>query len=94
LDSDKYIESLSPTLVNSTVDTLNATILKRPKTFDDCISWAREIFEERYSYAHKQLLYNFPKDYVDQQGVPFWSGAKRPPTVRLDCPYLAWFFFL
>jgi ubiquitin-activating enzyme E1 len=27
----------------------------------------------------KQLLYNYPLDFVDSNGTPFWSGAKRPP---------------
>ncbi len=27
-----------------------------------------------------QLLHNFPVDFVDSNGVKFWSGPKRPPT--------------
>jgi ubiquitin-activating enzyme E1 len=80
LDSDTFLEKLSPTMVSSTYDTLHATLVKRPKTFDECIVWARGVFEDRFSHAFKQLLYNFPREYVDQQGVPFWSGAKRAPT--------------
>jgi len=37
-------------------------------------------FETHYNHKIRQLLYNFPADFVDQHGVPFWSGAKRPPT--------------
>ncbi|QPG74729.1 E1 ubiquitin-activating protein [Brettanomyces nanus] len=53
---------------------------ERPYTFDDCIRWSREQFEQKYSYDIKQLLYNFPKDAVNSKGEPFWSPPKRAPT--------------
>jgi len=62
-----------------TLETLDRCLVHREKTFDDCIKFARLDFERRYSYAPQQLLFNFPLDYVDSNGTPFWSGAKRPP---------------
>jgi len=85
LKKDNYIESLAPTLRLSTLEVLEDCLLKPQKTFDECIVWAREEFERRYDYAPRQLLYNFPLDHVDSNGVHFWSGAKRPPTpLRFD----------
>jgi len=58
-----------------------------PKNFTDCLSWARQKFEELFVNKIKQLLHNFPLDKeVAVQGgngrtVPFWSGAKKPPKV-------------
>ncbi|VEU22345.1 DEKNAAC103477 [Brettanomyces naardenensis] len=53
---------------------------ERPYTFDDCIRWARNQFEQKYSNDIKQLLYNFPKDAVNSKGEPFWAPPKRAPT--------------
>lgn len=80
LNKPNYIESLAPTLKLSTLEVLEDCLLHRQETFDDCIVWARQEFQRRYDYAPRQLLYNFPLDHVDSNGVHFWSGAKRPPT--------------
>jgi ubiquitin-activating enzyme E1 len=58
----------------------------RPRSYHDCIHWARAKFEDNYSNKVKQLLHNFPHDKeVAVEGgngrtIPFWSGAKKPPT--------------
>ena len=36
----------------------------RPSSFDDCIKWARELFQEHFHNTLAQLLYNFPSDHV------------------------------
>ncbi|TQV91455.1 ubiquitin-activating enzyme E1 1 [Cordyceps javanica] len=51
----------------------------RPRTFEDCIAWARNLFEVEFANKIQQLLYNFPKDSTTSSGMPFWSGAKRAP---------------
>lgn len=56
------------------------TLVKdRPQSFEDCIKWARNHFQENYYNSIAQLLYNFPPDQLTSSGVPFWSGAKRCP---------------
>lgn len=80
LTKPEYLESVAPTLKMSTLETLERSLVKRETTWDACIAWARIEFEKRYRYAPQQLMYNFPADYVDSNGTPFWSGAKRPPT--------------
>jgi len=52
-------------------------------TFQDCVQWAREEFEDMFVNRQKQLLFNFPLDHVDRNGVKFWSGPKRAPTPAL-----------
>ena len=43
------------------------------------------LFAQNFTNSIKQLLYIFPKDYVDKDGHPFWSGPKRSPDpVELD----------
>lgn len=54
-------------------------VTDKPLSFEDCIIWARMLFERQYNNAIQQLLYNFPKDSVSSTGTPFWSGPKRAP---------------
>jgi ubiquitin-activating enzyme E1 len=53
----------------------------RPKTFTDCIKWARNLFEQQFYNTIAQLLYNFPREHVTSKGERFWSGNKRCPHV-------------
>ncbi|KAL6886278.1 hypothetical protein HDV57DRAFT_490091 [Trichoderma longibrachiatum] len=63
-----------------TLETIrNYLTTERPRTFEDCIAWARQLFETEFSNKVQQLLYNFPKDSVTSGGTPFWSGPKRAP---------------
>ncbi|KAH8300140.1 hypothetical protein KR044_010469, partial [Drosophila immigrans] len=51
----------------------------KPKSFADCVEWARLYWEDQYANQIKQLLFNFPPDQVTSSGAPFWSGPKRCP---------------
>lgn len=53
---------------------------ERPKTFADCVTWARLQLETNYNHKIQQLLHNFPLDQVTAAGTLFWSGPKRAPT--------------
>jgi len=52
----------------------------RPKCIQDCVISARHAFETQFGNKIKQLLHSFPLNRVSENGVPFWSGAKKPPT--------------
>ncbi|CAK7218475.1 E1 ubiquitin-activating protein [Sporothrix curviconia] len=68
---------------------------ERALTFEDCVSWARMLFEKQYNNAIQQLLYNFPKDSTTSSGSPFWSGPKRAPDpVKFDAKNPTHFSFL
>ncbi|KAI0593629.1 hypothetical protein F4775DRAFT_577220 [Biscogniauxia sp. FL1348] len=54
-------------------------VTDKPLSFEDCIFWARMLFEKQHNNAIQQLLYNFPKDSTSSSGTPFWSGPKRAP---------------
>lgn len=63
-----------------TIDTLKKSLTTdRPRSFEDCIAWARMQFETEFANKVQQLLYNFPKDSLTSTGTPFWSGPKRAP---------------
>jgi ubiquitin-activating enzyme E1 len=69
-----------------TLETIrNFLTTERPRTFEDCIAWARNLFEVEFANKIQQLLYNFPKDSVTSGGTPFWSGPKRAPDpIKFD----------
>jgi ubiquitin-activating enzyme E1 len=52
---------------------------KRPIVFKDCVKWARQEFDDKFTNTIKQLLHNFPSSQVTQSGAAFWSGTKRCP---------------
>uniref|UniRef100_A0A0N4ZA27 E1 ubiquitin-activating enzyme n=1 Tax=Parastrongyloides trichosuri TaxID=131310 RepID=A0A0N4ZA27_PARTI len=56
-----------------------ALIDDKPETVNDCIKWARLLFQEFYHNSILQLLHNFPPDHLTNEGVRFWSGTKRCP---------------
>jgi len=58
----------------------------RPKSFDDCITFARRKFEDYCVNKTTQLLHNFPLDHkIDDKGTLFWTSPKRPPKhIKFD----------
>ncbi|KAL1140470.1 hypothetical protein AAG570_000402 [Ranatra chinensis] len=56
-----------------------ALVEERPKTFDDCVRWARNTWQELFYNQIRQLLAHFPPDEEVPEGQPFWSGPKRCP---------------
>lgn len=63
-----------------TLETLrDYLVTDKPRSFEDCIAWARFQFESQFNNAIQQLLYNFPKDSQTSSKQPFWSGPKRAP---------------
>eukprot|EP00978_Attheya_sp_CCMP212_P008578 scaffold20176_cov62-Attheya_sp.AAC.2 len=74
---------------NTKVDTVRSIrrtlVDERPKSFEDCIVWARLKFEDMFNSQIRQLLHNFPEDQVTSSGTKFWSGSKRcPKAVDFD----------
>lgn len=57
----------------------------KPNDFNDCIRWARCLFEDNFHNTIAQLLHNFPPNQMTTSGAPFWSGPKRcPAPVKFD----------
>ncbi|KAJ8047744.1 Ubiquitin-like modifier-activating enzyme 1 [Holothuria leucospilota] len=83
MNDPKFMErtlKLSGVLPMETLDGIKRTLIDEfPKSFEDCVRWARLHWEEQFSNQIKQLLYNFPPDQVTSSGAPFWSGPKRCP---------------
>jgi ubiquitin-activating enzyme E1 len=54
-------------------------VVERPKSYKDCLLWARNHWQDHYHNTIRQLLFNFPPDQLTSSGIPFWSGPKRCP---------------
>ena len=73
---------------NSTSSSVVATLqrishflkMKKTANFESCVKLAKEQFNEYYDFAIRNLLSIFPKDHLDKDGQPFWSGPKRAPS--------------
>ncbi|XP_015195731.1 ubiquitin-like modifier-activating enzyme 1 [Lepisosteus oculatus] len=50
-----------------------------PRSWEDCVAWARNHWQCQYSNNIRQLLHNFPPEQLTSSGAPFWSGPKRCP---------------
>uniref|UniRef100_A0A914GWQ5 E1 ubiquitin-activating enzyme n=1 Tax=Globodera rostochiensis TaxID=31243 RepID=A0A914GWQ5_GLORO len=62
------------------LDILNRALVKEyPKSADECVTWARELFDILYRNDISQMLHTFPSDMLTAQGDKFWSGTKRCP---------------
>ena len=75
---DLYLEKML--LAASKSATFRLLIQDKPISFEDCLVWGRNKFQELFHNNISQLLFNFPLDAVSSSGAPFWSGPKRPPT--------------
>nr|XP_033782239.1 ubiquitin-like modifier-activating enzyme 7 isoform X2 [Geotrypetes seraphini]XP_033782240.1 ubiquitin-like modifier-activating enzyme 7 isoform X2 [Geotrypetes seraphini]XP_033782241.1 ubiquitin-like modifier-activating enzyme 7 isoform X2 [Geotrypetes seraphini] len=54
-------------------------VTERPNSWKDCITWARNHWQELFHNNIQQLLHIFPPDQTTSSGVPFWYGDKRCP---------------
>eukprot|EP00591_Stephanopyxis_turris_P011178 CAMPEP_0195523218 /NCGR_PEP_ID=MMETSP0794_2-20130614/22128_1 /TAXON_ID=515487 /ORGANISM="Stephanopyxis turris, Strain CCMP 815" /LENGTH=1053 /DNA_ID=CAMNT_0040653151 /DNA_START=1 /DNA_END=3162 /DNA_ORIENTATION=+ len=86
---EEYREALAKQ-ANTKLETLK-TIKKmlnedRPLSFEDCIVWARLLFNDMFHNQIQQLLFNFPQDQITSTGTKFWSGSKRCPKPLIFNP--------
>ena len=84
-DSAQFFDRLSQMNHGQQVELLTkvkaALVDERPRTAEDCIKWARELFQDNYHNGIAQMLHSFPPDQLTDMGVKFWSGTKRCPHV-------------
>ncbi len=48
-------------------------------SFERCIDLAVQRYTDNFDHNIRQLIHNFPEDYVNKDGSKFWSGSKRVP---------------
>jgi len=90
-DVNSYLDGNDITNANlnqkiETIRSIRRTLAdERPSDFEDCVKWARLLFEQLFDNQIRQLLFNFPEDQVTSTGSQFWSGSKRcPKAITFD----------
>jgi ubiquitin-activating enzyme E1 len=82
-DRNAYIERVMKLQGSQPLEELQqlyrTIVIERPKSYVDCLLWARNHWQENYHNTIRQLLFNFPPDQLTTSGIPFWSGPKRCP---------------
>lgn len=61
------------------LEMLQITLQEKPHSVEDCVIWARRLWERIFSHDMKQLLHQFPPGHETNSGLPFWAGSKRCP---------------
>jgi len=69
-----------PNNKSTVLERVQTALQAHPVTLKDCIKVSRGMFDDMFDISMKQLLHNLPLDRVDDKGIPFWGGAKKPPT--------------
>ncbi|KAL7722665.1 E1 ubiquitin-activating enzyme [Entamoeba marina] len=80
-----FLDSLKKESVIVMLDNLRLInengVSKVPKTFKDCITWAKEKYDKLFYTIIKKLITNFPEDTLTDEGIPFWHAPKRFPHI-------------
>lgn len=63
------------------METTVRLLKKKPKSFIDCLNYARNKFQKFFHNSIVALIKAYPLDHVDNMGKLFWSSPKRPPNV-------------
>jgi len=77
-----FVETLDEnmTVRMESVKTLYHDLVEaKPTTIEDCVRWARILFEDFFVNTIKKLLFSFPPDAVTAEGVLFWLPPKKCP---------------
>lgn len=74
-----YLDILEGIDRNQAINDINEYYSRNINTYEDCILWAKDIFEKEYNHSIKQLLHCFPKDHMMDNNL-FWSNGKRCPN--------------
>lgn len=88
-DSVSFFDSFNKFSFQQKLDELQQLekilIKEKCDNFEQCVHWAKNLFQESFHNIIKQLLFNFPPEHKATNGLPFWSGPKRcPHPVEFD----------
>lgn len=88
-DQRHFLEQVQMMNTSQQMDVLTSVkkllVDERPRTAEDCVKWARLLFQENHFDSIAQMLHAFPPEQVTDSGAKFWSGLKRcPHTLKFD----------
>jgi len=70
-------ENLDPKTINEA----HSFLKNGPKSFQDCLAYARNKFEKFYHHNILLLMEAYPLDHKTDDGKLFWSLPRRPPQI-------------
>jgi ubiquitin-activating enzyme E1 len=80
---NEWLHSLSKTnrqhQLEELVNLKKTLVTEKCENFHDCISWARQNWQENFHNKIEQLLLYCPPEQKTNTGAPFWSSPKRCP---------------
>ncbi|XP_075795698.1 ubiquitin-like modifier-activating enzyme 7 [Pelodiscus sinensis] len=79
---NKYLEDpafLEGQQVMEVLEGVRSSLQETPRSWQDCVRWARWRWESLYHQAVLQLLHAFPPGHEISPGIPFWVPPKRCP---------------
>uniref|UniRef100_A0A8C4WFV7 Ubiquitin-like modifier-activating enzyme 7 n=1 Tax=Gopherus evgoodei TaxID=1825980 RepID=A0A8C4WFV7_9SAUR len=86
---NKFLEDPAFLEVQRTTQDLEwvrSSLQEKPRSWPDCVRWARQRWESLYRHTILNLLHAFPPGHETSPGVPFWAGPKRcPRPLEFDC---------
>ncbi|XP_073208755.1 ubiquitin-like modifier-activating enzyme 7 isoform X1 [Lepidochelys kempii] len=86
---NKYLEDpafLEGQWTTQDLEGLRSSLQEKPRSWQDCVCWARQHWESLYRHAILNLLHAFPPSHETSPGVPFWAAPKRcPRPLEFDC---------
>jgi hypothetical protein len=68
------------------LETTLRLLKKKPKSFLDCLQYARNKFQKFFHNSVVALIKAYPLDHKDDKGKLFWSSPKRPPHTLVFDP--------
>lgn len=79
---NKYLDTLTINEVLEFSKELKNIMDNNIKTFEDCIKYGYTSWYELFNFQIKNLIEQYPEDYLTEEKAKFWSGTKRFPKFR------------
>lgn len=80
-DNPNCVDDMSPNELYDINADIEYMLNNIARNYDDCIRMAYNLWHENYRDQIHQLVTQYPSDSITKEGVRFWSGTKKCPTV-------------
>eukprot|EP00636_Phaeomonas_parva_P016964 CAMPEP_0118851010 /NCGR_PEP_ID=MMETSP1163-20130328/608_1 /TAXON_ID=124430 /ORGANISM="Phaeomonas parva, Strain CCMP2877" /LENGTH=1388 /DNA_ID=CAMNT_0006783265 /DNA_START=379 /DNA_END=4545 /DNA_ORIENTATION=+ len=80
-DLSKAIEAIDNKEGTGLLTTAKTLAEVKAQGFAACVRLAADLFNKLYNHRMRDLIHQFPRDYVTSDGKPFWVPPKRFPAV-------------
>jgi ubiquitin-activating enzyme E1 len=78
---NEFIQKLNETNKSEAQSVYNALIDGTLVTFEDCLNWAIKKWKFNFHEIIKNVLKDYPENYISDNGLPIWTGNKHCPKL-------------